>query len=222
MKILSKIIILHIIVIITFLTSFFPGDKLRILTHEDGLVEWVGALFYLGSSIIFAYLFLSSRDKENKFIKIKTSYNFYYFILGVVFFLAFSEEISWGQRFLGIATPVNYKDINVQSETNIHNLYIFQKYDLNQLFVICFIIFCFVFPLLSRYSKGANRYFREFKFPIPPVWVGSLYILSYVMTHIVKDIIPMDRPGSMDEIKETNYAFISCVLAYHFKNKKDK
>ncbi|MFP5341883.1 MAG: hypothetical protein ACLGIJ_03000 [Candidatus Limnocylindria bacterium] len=32
------------------------------------------------------------------------------------------EEISWGQRILGVATPAAFDSINVQGETNIHNI----------------------------------------------------------------------------------------------------
>jgi len=33
------------------------------------------------------------------------------------------EEISWGQRIFGWETPVAWKKLNLQNETNIHNLF---------------------------------------------------------------------------------------------------
>jgi hypothetical protein len=49
--------------------------------------------------------------------------------MGIIFgffalalFFVGAEEISWGQRIFGIHTPASYKQINVQHETNIHNL----------------------------------------------------------------------------------------------------
>jgi len=40
--------------------------------------------------------------------------------LGAVFVIG--EEISWGQRILGFATPESLEDVNNQGETNIHNV----------------------------------------------------------------------------------------------------
>ena len=53
----------------------------------------------------------------------------------ILFFLFVGlEEISWGQRILGVETPNFFSD-NVQSETNVHNL----EY-VNQLWSISFIV----------------------------------------------------------------------------------
>ena len=42
------------------------------------------------------------------------------FGLGCVYFLG--EEISWGQHLFGWATPDNWKELNDQGETNLHNM----------------------------------------------------------------------------------------------------
>jgi hypothetical protein len=45
-----------------------------------------------------------------------------YALLCVGSVLAAGEEISWGQRLLGIDTPDSVRDANLQEELNVHNL----------------------------------------------------------------------------------------------------
>lgn len=40
----------------------------------------------------------------------------------VTVFIVAAEEISWGQRLLGLATPAALEAINMQDETNLHNI----------------------------------------------------------------------------------------------------
>ncbi|MBO6782797.1 MAG: hypothetical protein JJ899_05925 [Alphaproteobacteria bacterium] len=44
--------------------------------------------------------------------------------LAVVCFLLLMEEISWGQRIFGWATPETLEDLNAQNETNLHNMFV--------------------------------------------------------------------------------------------------
>ena len=45
-----------------------------------------------------------------------------YALLAVLSVLAAGEEISWGQRLLGLETPESVRDANLQEELNVHNL----------------------------------------------------------------------------------------------------
>lgn len=38
--------------------------------------------------------------------------------------LLFLEEISWGQRIFGWSTPDQFEELNAQSETNLHNMFV--------------------------------------------------------------------------------------------------
>jgi len=57
----------------------------------------------------------------------KTVKHGFFIILLLTLVVAF-EEISWGQRIFGIATPDCIKQINVQNEITLHNLLPFQRY----------------------------------------------------------------------------------------------
>ncbi len=49
------------------------------------------------------------------------------FCCAACFFVAL-EEISWGQRFLGVSSTDYFRLKNMQGETNVHNLLVFQPY----------------------------------------------------------------------------------------------
>ena len=66
-----------------------------------------------------------------------------------MFFIAFGEEISWGQRILGIETPESLEGINDQGETNLHNL---STGKANQLFQV----FWLVMGVLLIYADFVN------------------------------------------------------------------
>lgn len=88
------------------------------LDYEDGLVEWVGALALLVTSIVlFACTFKTKKKTGTE------NYKFWMFLFAAVsFFWAAGEEISWGQHVLGLHTPEWLSKINGQHETNVHNI----------------------------------------------------------------------------------------------------
>ena len=43
-------------------------------------------------------------------------------LMAIILFVMAGEELSWGQRIFGWATPDSFASINEQSETNLHNL----------------------------------------------------------------------------------------------------
>ena len=49
------------------------------------------------------------------------------FCCGACFFVAL-EEISWGQRFFAVSSSEYFRLKNMQGETNVHNLIVFQPY----------------------------------------------------------------------------------------------
>ena len=83
------------------------------LVEEGSLVEWLSFLFLLLASFMF---FISAK----KYIK-KSSGRFLLFISGLTFFFAM-EEMSWGQMIFNWQSPHFLAEINLQKETNFHNL----------------------------------------------------------------------------------------------------
>jgi hypothetical protein len=87
-----------------------------VLNREDGLVEWATAIVYLGATVFAISLVLSFwRRKERR-------YALLYAGLAVGMIFVAMEEVSWGQRLLGIDTPEFIAEINLQGETTFHNV----------------------------------------------------------------------------------------------------
>jgi len=97
------------------------GDLFIFIFQEDSVAEYLQFVFYFLAGIYSLKIFsLFKKKKEDKIIR-----TLFLFLAIALFFVAF-EEISWGQRLLGIETPDRIKEINYQNELTIHNLEIFQ------------------------------------------------------------------------------------------------
>jgi len=84
------------------------------LYEEDHFFENLTFLLHMGSAFLFLLLFIRSR-------KIGISRLIPFLLFGFFFFVGM-EEISWGQRLIGLETPQFMKEINTLGETNIHNI----------------------------------------------------------------------------------------------------
>jgi len=86
--------------------------------QEDGAFEYLTvAILVVGSVCMFASA-PRIGDRHGKWPRMVL------LGFGVLLFLAAMEEISWGQRILGIETPEPLKAVNAQEEINVHNLFV--------------------------------------------------------------------------------------------------
>ncbi|NVE95499.1 hypothetical protein [Altererythrobacter lutimaris] len=88
----------------------------HIFVEEDGPIEWLTVLIYL-TAFPLAMVLAAKLVRQ----KLK-AHGVLVGILAFGFFFIGMEEISWGQRVLGIATPDGLAEINRQQELNLHNL----------------------------------------------------------------------------------------------------
>jgi len=217
-------------IVATYLIFLSPPEIFIELTYEDGLVEQVGAFAFLLAAILFFYGFIRSRIKENAWFR---RWSWGYFFLGLLFFFAFGEEISWGQRIFGWATPELLEEVNVQQETNLHNLKWFEpgegREGLEKFFTAkwLFAYFGFVYfvliPLLYPASAKIKAICDQFRLPIPPLWIGLLFFSNIILSKGVEKFL-LSRSGlteylafhvkhSTVELMESNWALIVAVLA---------
>ncbi len=107
--------------------KFFIGiswfDWLR---SEDGPLEWIQFIEYTGSSILAFLVFFKLNNKKDFNSKI-------WLLIAIFTFLIAGEEISWGERLTGVGIDA-ISNLNVQGETNFHNLPFFHNYLLDPLF----------------------------------------------------------------------------------------
>lgn len=92
---------------------------------EYGVFEWLQAICYF---IAFYVGFKSSRIlnlnnslEQGEFKRINIE-KYLMIIFSLAMFIIAMEEISWGQHIFKWNTPAAIKEINLQDETNIHNL----------------------------------------------------------------------------------------------------
>lgn len=87
------------------------------VTREDGPVEWATVLALLALAVLVGrHLLTAPKDKFPWWLKAAG------YALVVLALFAAGEEISWGQRLFGFSTGETMQRINLQQETNLHNL----------------------------------------------------------------------------------------------------
>ena len=104
-------------------TSWF--DFLR---KEDGLLEWAQFFQYSIASLLAVLIFYKSKNK-------RSLNSLIWLLIAITCFLIAGEEISWGERITGMSL-VSISSVNIQGETNFHNLPFFHNYLLDPVFEI--------------------------------------------------------------------------------------
>jgi hypothetical protein len=91
----------------------------RDVVAEDSLVEWLGtAALFVGSALCGLWLQrLLKSARPGNWIHLVAAAGF-----AALFFVMGMEEISWGQRIIGFATPESIAAENWQGEFNLHNM----------------------------------------------------------------------------------------------------
>ena len=98
------------------------------LRSEDGPLEWIQFFEYFISSLLAIFIFFKNERKY-------TLNSLLWLFIGISCFLIAGEEISWGERITGFALS-SISELNIQGETNFHNLPFFHNYLLDPFFEI--------------------------------------------------------------------------------------
>lgn len=157
----------------------------RWLVQEDGLVETAQVVFLLISAYCSLKLFLVHKAKDRLMAGLM--------FLGFAGFLFIAgEEITWGQRIFQWDTPEHYAQINLQSETNIHNLEQVFATTIRLYVVIAFYgAFAWTFaPLVSRVWPT-----ERIVYLVPSGLLMGYFVpsLIYNIYRVVSNALPMDR-----------------------------
>ena len=149
--------------------KFFIGiswfDWLR---SEDGPLEWIQFIEYASSSLFAFIIFLKKRNK-------KEINSIIWIFLACLLFLIAGEEISWGERLTGIGIT-SISNLNVQGETNFHNLPFFHNYLLDPVFEItCIFLGWFGWRRFTKLNSLPGKYL-------------SLYFLFVALFYFYFDI----------------------------------
>ncbi|MCH7917565.1 MAG: hypothetical protein IIC50_06225 [Planctomycetes bacterium] len=218
----GKSLILLVLVIAGYAVVFLDDETIRRLSAEDGLVETVGALCFLGAALVFFLIYRKNRKiRSNRGSGSRSQVAV--LLLGLFFLVCFLEEISWGQRVFGVGTPEALADANRQGEINIHNLNWFHgkekdgsrksflKLLINgdRLFSVFWLVFGVIVPLLDRYSQRCRTLFSDIRMPVLPVAFSVFFVLNYIISESMPALESLNYPTHpWVEIKEANCAFL--------------
>lgn len=96
----------------------------RVLAREDGLIEYSQFFGFLAAGVL-SLLMIRYQSLFAQSQKGQTFFKLLCILAAIAFFIVVKEEISWGQRIIGIETPETIKEQNLQDEITLHNLEIF-------------------------------------------------------------------------------------------------
>ncbi len=141
-------------------------------TEEDGFCEDMQVAFYVAAlvlSLIIVRRLWNSGEKGIAGL---------YLLVCVGLFFLIGEEISWGQRIFGWATPEAFQTANKQDETNLHNIYgVGSKFKWIQMLVGAYGVFL---PLLVLRARGLARYREKLALLVPPYSLISYFFFMFV------------------------------------------
>lgn len=215
-----------ILIPLLYFPCYISNDLLIRLTTEDGLYENAGAILFLLTSI--AFMILATRPGIYKINEKSDKHpdRRYFWLFALLFFFAFGEEISWGQRIFNFETPQAIKEMNIQGEFNLHNLKFFHGktpegeektgimalLTMHRLFYLAFFSYLFLLPLLYSLNAKFRTLVDKLKLPIPFIIIGVLFILNLVYGNTLRAILTELDSHGIVEIKEFLMALILFLL----------
>lgn len=222
---LSRVLIVSAIFLgATFLPLFMSEGILDAFVREDGIYENLTAVYLFIASILFTVGVFRSW-KSSWLMSLSCAG------LALLFFFGAGEEISWGDRFFDFDDHNFIRGVNVQEELTIHNLKYFQGEEsilpvsTSQLFTLFAFGFALLIPLVCRLS-GRIESFVAPRFPVMPLLLGLLVLLTYVLQKSMVRLLPMfpglyqhpsmPIPQGVHEIREHAYTFSLQVSAMYY------
>jgi hypothetical protein len=88
------------------------------------------------------------------------------------------EEISWGQRIIGWETPDFLEEINLQDETNIHNLFSGSFSPLHIAIMLFIYLYCYIVPISSHVSRSIRAFVTNLKIPVIGIDLVSIFVIA--------------------------------------------
>jgi hypothetical protein len=157
-----------------YLTLFLDGATFTWLIREEHPIELGGALSLLLAGIACFVLWRRVRGDADWPPLRRLSL----IVLCAFFVFGFGEEVSWGQRVLGLETPESVAEVNRQQELNLHNIGALGG--VNTLFQVFWVLMGVVIPLLALWRPARVR--LERLVPILPAVLAPLFVLNQILT----------------------------------------
>ena len=183
---------------------FLSFDMMGKINFEDGLIENCQAIFFALAGVLSLIWAAKGRPNGGR--------RFTWLLLGLGFIFLTGEEISWGQRIFGFATPEAMEAINVQKEFNLHNLL---GYLFDHLFILGFFLWGAVLPLLYQWVADLRRIVVATGFPLPSAGLAVGMVLASLMQEplVTRVFVPVGGLR-VAEIREFLSALCFLLLMY--------
>ena len=170
------------------------------ITDEDSFAESVSAICYLVAAGLFFIEWIHARYRN-------------IFVLGyaLLFLVVGGEEISWGQRIIGMQTPDAFKELNVQKETNLHNIDGIHQH-VRAIGLLVVLTIAVLMPVTNRWITSMRDLYSRLTIPIVPLWTLPLTILA--LSFMVVPRVFWNRPVfTLDEVGELYLSLVFLIFA---------
>jgi len=203
-------IITIIIVIGAIISITSPDYFANQLTVEDGIYEWLTVIMLFITGCIMLRRAIQLRSVRTKLFITITALG------GLLMFFGAGEEISWGQRLLGLETPQWAKDHNTQDDITLHNLKVgdtkINKLVFSKLLAVCLVVYLLILPFFYERKPGLVTLTERFAVPLP----SKLQIIVWILAMGLPELIQHKRKG---EVREACAGFIVFVTLVNPRNR---
>ncbi len=181
---------------------------------EDGFIEWSTVVVLAITMTVCARRVVQLRNARSLPFLGVTSLLTLFCLFGA------GEEISWGQRILGLETPEYFEERNAQQEIGFHNLVIEiggEKVKLNKLIfgtglAIAMVIYLFVATPLYRRNPMVRSFFNQIAAPMPRNYQVAGYLL---IVAIVELLVDSSKRGEMTEFAGSIMFALNVIYPYN-------
>lgn len=191
MKAISKtelgiLIMIAVLTLFGFVSSYTHPDFFRYhYTVEDGFIEWLTVVALAATMIVcLRRAWLLRRQAKPLFMAMTI-------LFGLAFLFGAGEEISWGQRLLGIESPEFFQNYNAQGETNLHNTIIgdtkINKLVFGKGIGILLLLYLAVLTPLYRKQARVRRLVDRFAIPMPTNYQIITYLVILLLILVGMD-----------------------------------
>ncbi len=217
----NSLLFLLIIVVFCGVTSivlFLPYHVIVYYAGRGNLFESQQTLCSFVASILFFAKYVQEKS-ENGPSLLGMKRNIFFLLMAMGTFFVCGETISWGQRLFYFSSSAKMVNVNLQAETNIHNLGIFKKHHfLNTefLFPKVLLVYFLIIPLLNRFSKIFSRFFTKIHLPVVPSSFGWTFVAVTLKFRLVNwDQSSILRQSYM-QLKQSDIIFFVMIIACWF------
>ncbi len=210
-KIALPLIFIHLIVGIAI--AFYDRQKFDLgYVLEDGYIEWLTVLaLVLGAAVCIKRAVTLWKEKNKRFL-------FFTIVLAGLYIFGAGEEISWGQRVFNLTPPKFFKEHNIQSEMNIHNLVVKGK-KINKIVFgtglgIAVVLYLLFLPVLYRKNEKIRILVDKNAIPIP----RNHHILAYVLLFALVSATPSSKKGELMEFGGCWIFFLLTLTPHNYLN----